>query len=118
MTEIGNNIVWICGLIMAIWGVLGVIQKLIEIFRKPEKTQNERLSKLESELGEVKKTLDTYLTYFNNDKTRIDSIVKGSAVMQKALLALLSHSIDGNNTEEMKTARRQLQKYLTEKMMI
>jgi hypothetical protein len=56
-----------------------------------------------------------FFEFFANDKARIDNINKGNAVMQKALLALLSNAIDGNNVNEMKDARTELQEYLIER---
>ena len=115
---VGNWIVWACGIIISLWGVLGIIQKIIEITKKPEKDQNEKIAKIEQEIADLKKQDETFMGFFKNDKERIDSISKGSAVMQQALLALLSHSIDGNNDAEMKQARAELQKYLTGRITI
>ena len=113
--QVGNDVVWIAGVIMAIWGVLGIIQKIGEIIKKPEKNQNERISILEEQVKELKGEHLKFFEFFANDKARIDSITKGNSVMQKALLALLSNTIDGNNINEMKAARTELQEYLIER---
>lgn len=113
--QVGNDVVWIAGVIMAIWGVLGIIQKIMEMVKKPEKDQNERITVLEGQIKELKAEQIKFLEFFANDKTRIDNITEGNAVMQKALLALLSNAIDGNNINEMKDARSELQEYLIER---
>ncbi len=113
--KFGNDVVWIAGVIMAVWGILGIVQKITEMVRKPEKDQNERITDLERQIKEMKAEHLKFLEFFANDKNRIDNITEGNAVMQKALLALLSNAIDGNNISEMKDARSELQEYLIER---
>ena len=113
--QVGNDVVWIAGVIMAIWGVLGIIQKITEMLRKPEKDQNQRIMILEEQIKELKAEHGKFLEFFANDKAKIESINEGNSVMQKALLALLSNAIDGNNINEMKEARNHLQEYLIER---
>ena len=50
----------------------------------------------------------------NYDK-RITDIEKGNKVTQKAILALLEHSIDGNNTDGLKRAKDELSQYLVDR---
>lgn len=113
--QFGNDVIWIASVIMAIWGILGIIQKISEMVKKPEKDQNERITILEGQIKDIKSEQLKFLEFFANDKARIDSITEGNAVMQKALLALLSNAIDGNNINEMKDARNELQEYLIER---
>ena len=42
----------------------------------------------------------------------IESIEEGNKVTQKALLALLAHALDGNNTAQLQDAKEGLQQYL------
>ena len=46
---------------------------------------------------------------------RLDAIEEGSRVTQRAILALLSHGIDGNDIDAMKAAKKELQEYLIER---
>lgn len=46
---------------------------------------------------------------------RIEELEKGNRILQKSILALLKHSIDGNNTEGLKKAEEELSDYLTSK---
>ena len=72
---VGNWIVWACGIIISLWGVLGIIQKIIEITKKPEKDQHEKIAKIEQEIADLKKQDETFMGFFRNDKERIDSII-------------------------------------------
>ena len=56
-----------------------------------------------------------YDEFFRNDKARLDAIEEGNRVTQKALLALLSHGIDGNDVDSMRQAKGELEEYLIKK---
>lgn len=81
------------------------IGKAIQTAKAPNVKQDERLDKVEKHLEEV----DSFLAI---DKKRLDSLDEGNRATQKALLALLDHSIDGNNIKQMQEAKEDLQNYL------
>ena len=64
---------------------------------------------------EIKATFIEYDARFGRDKTKIETIEEGNKVTQKALLALLEHSIDGNNTDGLKKAKESLSQYLIDR---
>lgn len=92
--------------IMLISNFILMITMWIDRARTPEKTQNSRIERLEEKVDEL-------YEFHTKDKDRIKEIEKGNVVTQEALLALLSHSIDGNNTEGLTKAKQNLEKYLT-----
>ena len=47
-----------------------------------------------------------------NDKRHFEILEEGNRVNQRCMLALLSHDIDGNEVEGLKTAKDELQKFL------
>lgn len=60
----------------------------------------------------MERAVAEYESFFANDKKRMENIEEGSRVTQKAILALLSHGIDGNDIDAMVVARNELQEYL------
>lgn len=110
VAEFATIFVKICGGFTAICIAGGWLIKIIAGLRKPETTQNDRLAKLEAKMETVER-------YLANDNRRINSIERGNRVTQEALLALLSHAIDGNNIDDLKSARKSLQNYLMDKGM-
>ena len=64
---------------------------------------------------EVKATFAEYDARFGRDKQKIETIEQGNRVTQKALLALLKHSIDGNNIDALKKAEEDLSQFLIER---
>ena len=98
----------ICAAIVSISAATTVIVKLVQHAKAPDKKQDERLDALESK---VKRFDDL----FSNDDKRLNELEEGNRVTQQALLALLSHSINGNDTDKLTKARDDLQTYLIEK---
>lgn len=102
------GIATICGLITAVAAVIALIFKVVNKAKAPGREQDDRLDALEADV----KTLKQWAA---NDKKAIGDIEEGNRVTQQALLALLSHAIDGNNTEELRKAKTSLNDYLIRK---
>ena len=81
------------------------IGKAVQLAKAPNVRQDERLEKVEKHMKEI----DTFLA---NDKARLDGLEDGNRVTQRALLALLDLSIDGNNIKQMQEAKDSLQNHL------
>ena len=81
------------------------IAKAVQLAKAPNVRQDERLDKVEKHMKEI----DVFLA---KDKVRLDSLEDGNRVTQRALLALLDHSIDGNNIKQMQEAKDALQNHL------
>ena len=102
------GIVAACAGFSSIAAAVGLVIKWVQSAKAPAKRVDERLAALEN-------TVEDYKEYFDNDKKRMESIETGSKVTQKAILALLSHGIDGNDSDALKAAKAELQEYLIEK---
>lgn len=113
--DAANVVVWVCGAICAVAAAAGVIAKVIERLKKPNQSQDERLDAHERRLSAIDRKFDDYDRFFGNDKKRIDIIEEGNRVTQQALLALLSHAINGNDMDALKTAETALRDYLVKR---
>ena len=98
-------ILGLCAAISCIGGALAWIAKGADRIRAPERRQDERLTDLEKRVARHDELLD-------NDKKRLEAIEEGNRVTQRAILALLAHSIDGNDVEKLQKAMEALQDYL------
>ena len=81
---------------------------MYRVAKKPNEIQDQRLDLLEEKMKVLEERLST-------DNIRLNAIERGNRVTQRALLALLSHEIDGNHTEGLKSARDELQNYLLDR---
>lgn len=83
-------------------------EKIVRAFkaaRAPNDLQDRRLADLEKRMDGVEGKL-------TNDNTRLERIEEGNRVVQRGVLALLGHGLDGNNIQQMQDARDDLQNHL------
>ena len=103
----------ICGGIITILTLWNMVEQRIKSTKMPTDNLEERVSLLEKKLEfEIKATFAEYDARFGRDKQKIEAIEEGNKVTQQALLALLKHSIDGNNIEGLEKAESRLSDYL------
>jgi ketosteroid isomerase-like protein len=81
------------------------VVKIVKAAKAPNACQDARLDALE----EWRKIVDGKL---NRDNDRLAVIEDGDRAIQRALLALLDHSLDGNNIKQMQDAKTALQDHL------
>lgn len=102
------DVLWICGGICTISAAIAVIIKAVAKAAEPETIQNQRLDALEAQ---VKK----FAEYLDRDNRRLNSLDEGNRVTQRALLALMSHAINGNDVDKLSKAKEDLEEYLIRK---
>lgn len=91
--------------ILAVGGAGAMFVALYRWAKKPDLNRDEKLKGHDEKL--------------DNDNKRINELEKKAQeteealqIMMKSMLALMSHSIDGNHTDELKKARDDMQEYL------
>ena len=138
--QLWQMVLAIAGGITAIAAAVTVIVKAINKMREPDKQQNEKIKEHEHHLdridGKLKNdndmldiyrskilaleehqkeqdiTIEDYGRKIAGVEQRVNKSEHGINVMMKALLALLSHGIDGNAIDPMKEAKAALESYL------
>lgn len=95
----------VCAAIITVAAAFKIITDAIKKFKEPEMKQDD-------EIKEIKDRLEAHDTYLANDKAKIDSIEAGNKVTQQAILALLSHAINGDSKEQLEKAKTSLTDYL------
>ena len=92
--------------------LFNLIDRIIQYANKPKETTDElkrRIEMLE------RKTDEDFKEKFENIDNEIGNLKESNRVTQKALLALLKHSIDGNNKDALTEAEKELSDYLINK---
>ena len=87
--------------IMGFVVLAGNVIKTIKEWRKPGMSEAEWRSEVDRKLG--------------SDNKRIESLEEGNRVICKALMALLSHEINGNSNDKLQKALSDLNDYLIER---
>ena len=104
---------------MGVWSVIlaaasaivlisNAVEKIIKAAKAakaPETAQNAKITAIEERLKKVEYKLE-------NDKKQIDDIREGNHVLTKGMFALLEHGINGNNIDQMKDAKHDVEEYL------
>lgn len=106
--DVLSALLYIASAIVLIANAWEKISKARKAAKEPNDTQNARLDALEKWKEEVDRKL-------SSDNDRIDVVLDSDKVVQRALIALLDHGIDGNNIEQMKKAKNDLQNHLIDK---
>jgi len=105
MDAVTAQILLVCSLITNIAAVVTIIVTIVKKAKRPTDLQNERIDALE-------KMVAKHEDYLERDLHRFEALEGGNRIMQRCMLALLSHGIDGNDIDQMRTARQDLQEYL------
>lgn len=95
----------VAGAISTLGGAANWLVKLVQVIKAPNAEQNAQIA----ELQEWRKGVDQKL---DNDNKRLNKKEDSDRITQRAMLALLSHGIDGNHIDQMVKARDALQEHL------
>lgn len=110
--QIWGGILAIAAAIVCLSAAAGAIGRLIDRIRKPGSQQDAELAEHEKRLDDHDESFKQYDAFFRRDKARLDRIDEGNKVVQKSLLALLSHALDDNNIDQLREAKDGLEHYL------
>ena len=104
-----------CSALITIAAAVSIIVSAVKKLKEPENVQNKKISDMEAKMKSLEDRLTKHEEYFNNDNKRLLAIEEGNRVTQKALLALMSHAINGNDIQKLKEAENDLREYLINK---
>lgn len=105
MTDIWAIILSVASAIVLLSNAAEKIVVAAKAAKAPETAQNKKISELEDRLKKVE-------TQLGQDKKQIEDSKNCNHVLTKGMLALLDHGINGNNIDQMKDARHDVETYL------
>lgn len=123
-----RQIVWICGFIASIWGVVKIIKELkkpsddlkAKVQRHDEllHKDNERLNSLEkitlNQEG-INRKLEDHTRILSDHDERLEEDKKRGDLMLKANMAILDGMLSEDDKESLKATRKEIQDFLVEK---
>lgn len=98
----------LCAIVVTISNALNALGGWINKAKRPEAEQDERLTNLE-------KRVDKLESSSTNDGERLKQIEESNRITQRGMLALLKHSINGEEIESLKRAEKDLEEHLITK---
>lgn len=105
---IGAVVVGLPGAINTIGSAVEKVFKAKKAMAAPNEEQNKRLDELEKRMTVAESKL-------NNDHEELTEIHESNRINALALIALLDHSLDGNNITQMQNAKDELNHWLAKK---
>lgn len=127
-TITSQQIVWICGFIASVWGVVKIVKEL----KKPSDDlkatvkrhdellhkDNERLNSLEkitlNQEG-INRKLEEHTRILSDHDDRLEEDKKRGDLMLKANMAILDGMLSEDDKESLKATRKEIQDFLVEK---
>lgn len=100
-----GGILALAGAVVTVGGAVEKISKAVRVAKAPEQAQN-------SEIIEIKKRLDKLESKLKTDESQIEASKECNRVLTKGMLALLEHGINGNNIDQMRDAKNDVEAYL------
>jgi hypothetical protein len=88
----------ICGAIITVGGAATIISKIIDKQKKPDKDRDAMIKKHSDQL--------------DNDNKRLQKLEEDDRLILESLLALMSHELDGNHTDELRKVHDKLKEHL------
>lgn len=92
-----NDVLYLCGIVVTIWGAYKVIKEV----RKPG--------------NDLKETVKKHEELLKNDRSEIDEIKEGNKVICKSIMTMINHELSGNDISNMRKMRDELNQYLIDK---
>ena len=125
--DLWQIIVAICGGIIALSGAGAVIAGIVHRAKAPNEKQNERIAATETEISAVKDDIKKINERLDLDNNRFvdyagkmneieQTMKKTNQIIISSLQALIAHSIDGNNVDQLKSAEKSLNDFLVGKI--
>ena len=98
ITQLFQIFLTLCGAIMTVGGAWAIVKNIRDKAKEPDAERDETLKKH----GEM----------LDNDNRRLKELEEGNKVIMQSMLALMSHELDGNHTEQLRKAKDDLEQYL------
>ena len=108
-----EGILWVCGVIVTLGAVAGVISRFLAPIKKLRKDVDGKVDFLEYK--ELKERVDKLENYQDVDHKKLQKIDKGNEHICECLLAIMDHELDGNNVDRLQTAKHNMETYLIQK---
>lgn len=68
--------------------------------------------KVEDKVNEHERALEKHMEYLAKDKQRLDDVEDSNRLIMRGLMQLMTHELDGNHVDKLKSARDDINDYL------
>ena len=101
--------------VLLLVGIYNTVMTAIKNHREEVKRRKAPVEKLEGRADATSEMLRKHEEAIQADKERLNSMEEQQRIMMRAMVALLSHSINGNSTDKLQASMTEIQNYLISK---
>lgn len=105
MTNIWAIVLSVASAIVLLSNAIEKIVKAVKVAKAPEQRQNDEIESIKTRLDKLERDI-------MSDEKQLKASRECNHVITKGVLALLDHGINGNNIDQMKDARHDVEAYL------
>lgn len=101
--------------IMVLIGVYNTVMNAVKTHREEMKRRREPVRKIKESAGKTRRMVEKHDKMLRADRERIAALEDQQRIMLRAMMAMLSHEINGNSVDKLKKSVAEIQDYLIEK---
>lgn len=110
-----GGLIGAAAIILLLIGIYNVIMTALKNWREEKKRKNAPVEKLETGATNMLETLKAHDQMIQSDRERLTTLEEQQRIMLRALMAMLSHEINGNSTEKLSASVSEIQDFLIKK---
>lgn len=103
-----EQLVGLMALALVLIGAYNTVMGAIKTHREEQRRKDAPVNNLEEQVKGHEEKL-------KRDNDRLKELEDGNRIMMRAMMALLSHDINGNSSEKLKQSLEEIQQYLIDK---
>ena len=103
-----EQLIGTAAVILLLVGIYNTVMGAIKTAREEKRLKNQPVDTLETTVADHTKKLAT-------DHERITSLEESNRIIMRALMAVMSHEVNGNSTEKLQKSMDEIQQFLIER---
>ena len=103
-----EQLVGTVAVVLLLVGVYNTIMSAIKTAREEKRLREQPVNTLES-------TVEDHTEKLKNDHERITQLEESNRIIMRALMAVMSHEVNGNSTEKLQKSMDEIQQFLIER---
>ena len=110
-----EKLIGAAAVILLMVGIYNTIMTAIKNHREEKRRKSEPVRKIKESAGKTRHMVERHEKMLRADRERIATVEDQQRIMLRALMAMLSHEINGNSVDKLKKSVAEIQDYLIEK---
>ncbi|MCR4622668.1 MAG: hypothetical protein K5663_11365 [Clostridiales bacterium] len=102
-------------IILLLIGIYNTVMTALKNHREEAKRKRAPVEKLEGRADATSEMLKQHEQMLQSDKERLNAMEEQQRIMLRAMVAMLSHEINGNSTDKLQASMVEIQNYLISK---